>query len=142
MPTYLMEDASFDLLDVGFDDQTIHLLESSAGGHVGKILVDRGRLKPGASTPDFARARSLRDAKAFDGWKVLAERESDHGGVLVSEIAARFRAEDETMYQRRAHFVIDGSAIAITARGAFAASAEIDAWMDQVLGTLRFRANT
>ncbi|MEP7123289.1 MAG: DcrB-related protein [Byssovorax sp.] len=138
MSRYFFNEGSFDSLDLDlrFEDKTIHVLALGGGA---RLFLDRGALRDGATAQDLAQARSEHEASRLAKFTVLAEREGTLGDVATFEVAARFRDELDLVYQRRTHFIRQGHAFAFTLRGPLSARDELDARMDGVLETLRFR---
>ena len=57
------------------------------------------------------------------------------------DVAAFFRDETDIVYQRRTHFILPPWAFTLTLRGDMASRADLDARMDKLLTTLRYRTD-
>ncbi len=134
MSRYLFNEGSFDSLDVGIVDSTVHVLELEPDG---RLFVDRRPLRAGATARLLAESRTGHATRGLPRYTVMGERELS--GPPAFEVAAHFRNGIEIVYERRTHLVVDGGAFAFTMRGAMEKRADIDGCMDAVLATLRFR---
>ena len=136
MSRYFINEGTFESLDVGLEDTTINVLTLPGGA---RLFVDREPLRADKTLEELAAARSEHESQRLPKFTVLAEREGQLGGVPTFEVAARFREEMDLVYQRRTHFVRRGYAFALTLRGPLNDREGLDARMDDVLETLRFR---
>lgn len=136
MTTYFINEGTFDSLDVGMVDSTVHLLRFPGGV---RLLIDRKPLRNGASPRALALSRTQHESRQLPKFTVLAEREGEVHGMSTFDVAAYFRSGADLVYQLRRHFVRQPLAFAFTLRGAMASRDDIDARMDRLLDTLRFR---
>jgi hypothetical protein len=133
-----MNEGSFDSLDIGMVDSTVHFLRFD--GDV-RLFIEKNPLRTGATLHALARSRTKHEAGKLSKFNVLAERQAEIGGIAMLEVAAFFRDDTEIVYQRRTHFIWPPWAFTFTLRGEMASRAELDARMDHMLTTLRFRGD-
>ena len=140
MTRYFMNEGSFDSLDVGMIDSTVHVLRFEGGV---RLFVEKKPLRDGATLRAIAHSRTQHELRAFSKFNVLAEREAEFQGIAMFDVAAFYRNEDETdiVYQRRTHVIRPPWAFTLTLRGDMASRADLDARMDELLTTLRFRTD-
>jgi hypothetical protein len=129
---YFFAEGSFDSLDVGMIDATIHVLRFADGA---RLFVDRKPVRRGATPRDLAIARNGHEARTLPRFTVLDERDDP----TSFDVAACFRDREELVYQLRRHFVAPPSAYTFTLRGGMADRARLDAWMDTIFTSIRFR---
>jgi hypothetical protein len=133
-----MNEGSFDSLDVGMIDSTVHVLR---WGGDARLFVEKRPLRNGATLRAIARSRTQHESRALSKFNVLAEREVEVGGIAMLEVAAFFRDETDIVYQRRTHIIRPPWAFTFTLRGDMASRADLDARMDRLLTTLRYRTD-
>lgn len=132
MSHYFFNEGTFDSLDIGLVDSTIHVLQFADET---RLFIDRKPLRVGATPRDLATARTELDARVLQKLTVMDQRDS--GSAF--DVAAYYRDGDDLVYQLQRHFVRPPSAFTFTLRGPMAARGDIDARMDRLFATLRFR---
>lgn len=140
MATYYMNEGAFDLLDLGFEDLTTHVLDTKHPEHGSvAVIVRRARFPADKSLRDVV-AKHVEDQKArLDGFAVIEEREGEHAGALTLELSVRFRAEGVAYYERQAHLALPDAWMLLAVNTNAAARAECDAWLEGMLASLRLR---
>jgi hypothetical protein len=133
-----MNEASFDPLDVGMVDSTVHVLKFAGET---KLFVEKRPLDDDATLDVIGRARTQYESERLSRLSVLSEREVEFGGTPMFDVAAYFCDEAEIVYQRRTHFIWPPWSFTLTLRGEMASRADLDARMDTLLATLRVRAD-
>lgn len=132
MSRYFFNEGSFESLDVGVVDTTIHVLRFAEGV---RLFLDRKPVRRGATPKDLATARNGYEARELPRFTVLDRRDE----AATSDVAAYFREGEDIVYQLRRHFVEGPTAYALTLRGRMEDRAKLDAWMASIFASLRFR---
>ena len=132
MSRYFFNEGAFDSLDMGLSDATIHVLRFADET---RLFIDRKPLRAGATPRDLALARTELEARSLLTLTVLDQRD----GGAAFDVAACFRDGNDLVYQLRRHFIQPPSAFTFTLRGPMHARADVDARMDQLFTSLRFR---
>jgi hypothetical protein len=129
---YFFNEGSFESLDLGMDDTTIHILRFADGV---RLFIDRKPVRRGATPRDLAIARNGHEARALPRFTILDTRDDR----TTCDVAAYFRDREELVYQLRRHFIQPPTAYTFTLRGQMADRAKLDAWMASIFTSLRFR---
>ncbi|NUP05554.1 MAG: DcrB-related protein [Polyangiaceae bacterium] len=140
MATYYINEAAFDLPDLGFSDQTVHVLRAKAtsDGEI-NVLVFRNPLPEPKPAREVVTAHRDNERRSLAGFAVLFDREIELDGTVAIEAGIRFRHERGMVYQRNAHFVFADQHLLVVANAPFEDKDTCDRVMDHVLTTLRFR---
>lgn len=136
-----MNEGAFDLLDLGFEDRTAHVLEARHPEHgdVG-VVLRRASFPENKSLRDLVAAHLAAEKERRRGFTVLAEREAEHGGAPAIEVSARFRHDDKAVYQAEAHLALAETWMHFTVTAPFTAREACDAWLQGILESLRLRS--
>ena len=135
MSRYFFAEGSFDSLDPpdgAMVDGTIHVLRLADGV---RLFVDHKAVRRGATLRDLATARNGHEARMLPRFTILEERDAE--GTF--DVAAFFSDREELVYQLRRHFVRPRTAYTFTLRGQMAERAKLDAWMDAIFASRKFR---
>jgi hypothetical protein len=136
-----MNEAMFDLPDVGFVDHTVTFLVGTSPGGAGILLLIERRPFPADKSLRQLVADHGKDATSrFLGYQVLFEREVEVASCPALDVAARWRTEEgEPVYARRAHLPLGSTWLMITGEAPFAEREFCDTYVDHVLASLRLR---
>lgn len=133
-----MNEASFDLPDVGFVDRTVTYLEGKAPSGADVVLmVERSRLPVGKSLRQAASAHMNDGKKRLRGYTLLFDRVSEIAGVPAIELAARWRDDAGLVYSRQAHLVLGPTLLIVAGESPIEEKEFCDAYVDHVLASLR-----
>ena len=138
--TYYMNEGAFELLDLGLEDRTAHVLEARHPEHGDvAVVVRRASFPEKKSLRELVAAHLAAEKERRRGFSVIAEREAEHGGAPAIEVSARFRDEEKAVYQAEAHLALGDAWMHFTVTAPFAARAACDAWLQGILESLRLR---
>jgi hypothetical protein len=137
MTAYSFNEGSFDSLDVGVVDSTVHNLEFEDGS---RLTVERRTMREGATIEALARDRTQHEARERPRYTVQAERQGTFAGHPGFEVAAYYPEGADVRYQLRRHVAHPPVSFVFTMTGPVAARDALDARMERVFGTLRLRA--
>jgi hypothetical protein len=135
MSRYFFNEGSFESLDAGAVDRTIHVLRFADGL---RLFVDRKPLRRGATPRDIALARNAHEGRLLPRFTVVEERADG----ATFDVVAYFREGEELVCQLRRHFVRYPNAYTFTLRGPMAARPKLDQWMTAICESVRFRPDT
>lgn len=140
MATYYINEAAFDLPDLGFSDETIHVLRAPAEGPGElNVLVFRSKIPSPKPAAEVVAAHRDHERRTLTGFAVLFEREIDVAGNAVLEAGIRFRNESGMIYQRNAHFVFPDQHLLMCANAPLEERERCDRTMDHVLSSFQLR---
>lgn len=141
MGAFYMNEAMFDLPELGFTDRTVTYLEATSpnGGDV-VLLVERHPLPEGKSLRQAA-AEHVSDArKRLRGYTVLAQRDSEIAELPAIDISVRWRDDEGApIYTRQAHFALGTSWLIVAGEAPIADKDFCDGYINHVLESLRLR---
>ncbi len=150
MPSYYVNEAFFELPDLGFVDHTLHRLESPlpegdgvhSGSAVDPLGVEIRRLP-------LERGKSLRQlvdgdieatkAKA-NGFTILDQVEVSLAGAPAILLRSRLRARDVVYLQLKAHVAFEKTWMVIAVTGPNAEHAACDETFDRIVQSLAWRS--
>jgi hypothetical protein len=140
MATFYMNEGAFDLPDLGFTDQTVHLFSAplEGGGELG-LVIARSKLPPGKTLADVVAAHVERESKTLRAFSVLSRREAQLENVPAIDVACRYRSGAEMTYQRQFHFVAYGLWLLVGTSAPLEKRAACDECLGHVLGSFRLR---
>lgn len=135
-----MNEAAFDLPEVGFVDRSVTYLEAPIGDGDESIslVVERAS----AEERDLARIvdEHIADArKRLRGYAPIHRRERTVERMPALDLAARFVDDDGSAYTRSVHLVLDDVWILIASEGPAEHRGFCDECLEHVLSTLRLR---
>lgn len=141
MGAFYMNEAMFDLPEVGFVDRTVTYLEatSPAGGDV-VLLVERHPLPEGKSLRQ-AMTEHVNDArKRLRGYSIIFQRDALVADFPALDLGVRWRDDDGApIYTRQTHFALGSSWLIVAGEAPIADREFCDGYVDHVLGSLRLR---
>jgi hypothetical protein len=140
MSAYYMDEAAFDLPEIGLVDRTVTTLGATTEeGHAHTITVFRNPIPEGATLAALVE-QNLREASVRLGLHtVLDRRELEVGGLPALGLSSRWRGKNGMIYTRQAHFFAGGSWLVFACNADLADRARCDAIMDHALATFRPR---
>ena len=137
MSAYYMNEAAFDLPDVGYVDRTVTHLEGKApSGIVVALMVERSPLPEGKTLREAATAHMIGTKKRLRGYTLLLDRASEVAGVPAVEIAAQWREASGIVYSRQAHLVLGETLLLVAGETAVEERAFCDACVEHVIASL------
>jgi hypothetical protein len=140
MATYFMNEAAFDLPDIGFVDRTVTYFEAASpkgGGLV--LLVERTPLEEGASLEAMVDKHVSETQKRLVGYALLGKGAGTIEGSPTIEVAAKWRHESGMVYSRHVHVVHRGSWLIFAGESPLEDRPHCDAYMDHVVQSIRLR---
>jgi hypothetical protein len=142
--TFFMNEASFDLPDLGFTDRTItHLVDAVPGAPDVVMRVERWPLPVGKSLRQLAAELSATATKGLRDYKVLAEREGAGAGLPALDVAARWRTADGSpIYTRRLHVAQGSTWLVVVCEAPLSERDRCDANADRIAATLTIRSSS
>ncbi len=137
---YYMNEAAFELPDLGLADRTVSRLEGTSDqGRAWSVLVHRGPWLEGQTLAEVAAANLHEARKRLRAHAVLWEREGEVSGRPALEMGARWRGEKGAVYTRQAHVALDGGWLLFAGNAAVEEREACDARMEHLLATFRLR---
>lgn len=142
MATYYINEAAFDVPDIGFSDQTVHLLRAKASrtGDI-HVMTFRSKVEGDAGLREVVASHRDNERRTLAGFASLLDREVEIAGSVAIESAIRYRSDGGMVYQRNAHILLGDQHLLIAVNGPFEERETCDRTMDHVLGTLRLRTD-
>jgi hypothetical protein len=136
-----MNEAMFELPDVGFVDQTVTCLAGTSPNGEGVLLLVERRLLPVDMSLRQAVAALVKDAMTQHiGYRVLFEREVEVASRPALDVGARWRTENgEPIYDRRVHLTLGETWLIIMGEAPIAEREFCDAYIDHALASLQMR---
>lgn len=136
-----MNEAMFDMPDTGFVDRTVTYLRGKSPNGVGVVLLIERRPLEQKTLREAVDEHHLEQKKARLGYTVMFEREVEVDQHLAIDIGARWNTDDGIpAYTRRAHLQLGETRFIVTGEVAFVEHEFCDAYINHVLGTLKFRS--
>jgi hypothetical protein len=137
---YVMNEAVFDLPDVGFVDKTVHDLDAELpGDRALGFLVVRTPMAPGASLREAVEEHLLREAKRLPGYRILDDHELSIGGEPAIGVRSRWRYDKGDLYTREAHVAAGGLRLTFAMTAPLDHKDGCDQSLSHVISTFRFR---
>lgn len=138
--TYYVNEAAFELPDIGFVDRTVNELEARPGsGTELGVLVARSPLPADQSLLDVVRAHQDQERRSLRAWAIVFEREGVVDGASTVEVGIRWRGDEGMVYQRQAHLGLAEHVLLLVANAPIEEREACDACMDRILATLKLR---
>jgi len=140
MATYFMNEAAFDLPEIGFVDQTVTYFEapSPKGGDV-VLLVQRTPLEEGSTLEGMVETHVNEQMKRLRGYAVLERRATEIEGLPALDVSARWRNEGGMVFTRHVHVAHRGTWLIFGGESSLEERAHCDAYMDHVVQSIRLR---
>ncbi|APR81788.1 Hypothetical protein A7982_07137 [Minicystis rosea] len=141
MTTYYMNEAAFDLPDVGFVDGTVHSLEVALPRNRElRLLVARFPLTEGQAFGDAITAHVRKQSARVSGYAVTERRDTEVHGRAAVLLRSRWRSDEVKFYERQAHIAATPAArMVIAMTGPAVEQAACDEHFDRILETLKLR---
>jgi hypothetical protein len=138
---HYVNEAVFELPDLGFVDLTVHVLETMDPEDPFSITVLRKALGPDVDLATAVAAHVDHQGRAMSRHRVLARRDIELGGVPGLELEVSWRHGAEQRYQLQAHLDVAGIWLLVTGTAPLDRQAECAARMRVVLDSLRLRSD-
>jgi hypothetical protein len=138
---YFANDWSIEL-PTRFEDHTRYVFETTLrAGALAGFVVLTSKIPVGRTLREVVNARILDEAKHFNGYSVVRERDTEFPAGVAMEVCARWRHDAGTVYERQAHLQDGGVWVILSMRTPFEDRATCDAWMEHILSSLRLRGS-
>lgn len=136
-----MNEGAFELLDLGLEDVTTHLLCANHPelGDV-DVIVQRAPFPIGKSLRDLVDAHLQGEKKRLTGYTIIGAEDGERAGVPVVEVAVRFRADGRAYYQKQAHFALSDAWMCLSINTDAGAREACDGWIEGALASLALRS--
>lgn len=139
MSTFYVNEAAFDLPDIGFIDQTVHVLEAvTESGTVG-MFMHRAPLPADKSLREMAAGQLEHERRTLTGHGVLFESEAEVGGAPALRFGTRWRGEKHMVYQHLAFIALADTWLLLGVNAAMEHRDMADKVMEHVLASFRLR---
>lgn len=140
MARYYVDEAAFDLPDIGLVDRTATRLEAfSPEGDELALRVNRARLPAGKTLSDLV-SENVRNAEInLRAHKVLFRRDVEIAGHPAVEIASEWHGNQGMIYTRQAHLAVEGTWIVFSGNVPLAERAACDQVVEHATATFRVR---
>jgi hypothetical protein len=141
MSTYYTNEAAFDLPDAGFVDRTVTYLEgkSPAGNDV-VFLMERHSFPQGKSLRQVTTDHIDDARRRLRGYSVLSQTDRQVCDLPAIDVGVRWRDESgEPVYTRQVHVVVGETWLIVAGEVHFEDRELCDAYVEQVVGSLRLR---
>jgi len=136
-----MNEAMFDLPESGFVDRTVTYLRGKSPNGVPVVLLIERRPLEKKTLREAVEEHHQEQRKKHLGYSVMFDREVDVDQHVAIDIGARWNTDDGIpAYTRRTHLQLGETRFIITGEVAFVEREFCDAYMNHVLGTLKFRS--
>jgi hypothetical protein len=140
MGVYYMNEAAFELPDIGLADRTVTRLDViTPEGRSHAVLLQRTPIPEGGQLDDLVTANLREAVLRHRAHRVLFRRDAEIAGRPAIEIGAQWDGGVRVIYTRQAHLVRGGVWLAFSAHGPIDDRATADAHMDHLLATLHLR---
>lgn len=138
MRTYHTEELLFDVPDE-WVDRTMNIFVSSPGNQVPfNIVVTRDKLT-GEDLAPFVLDKLKELAKQVPKLSILGQRERKVGPLSGLEARMKFAAHGGLMYQHQVYVAYYDEVLTFTASSSAKLGPQCDAYLEQVLSTIKFR---
>jgi len=140
MPTYYVNEASFELAEIPVVDRTVHVLELGGGAVPGLgLMVARSALPVGRSLRDVVKAHVDHERRSLRAWSLIFERDGEVLGRPMIELGTRWKGDTGMVYQRQAHIGLSESVLLLVGNGPLEERAACDEHVERALMTLQLR---
>ena len=139
--TYYMNEGAFELEGPRFTDHTTHVFAARHPEH-GEVdvVIHRADFPPGKSLRDLLAAHLEVESKRLRNFAVFEVEPAEVQGLPALTVASRFREEGgQLVYQRQVHLALGARWVYFAVVASMPARDACDAWLAQVLGSLRLR---
>lgn len=140
MGLYFVNEAAFDLPDIGLVDRTEHRIEATLpGGDLLALQVHRQPIPEGASLGEVV-GENLRWAeRQLPAHSVVFRRESEIAGCPALEVGVTWKGEAGLVYTRQAHLDAQGTWIVFSGNAPLEEREACDALVERAVATFRLR---
>lgn len=136
-----MNEAMFDLPETGFVDRTVTYLRGKSPHGVGVGLLIERRPLEGKTLRQAVDEHHREQQKKRLGCSVMFDREVEVDQHVAIDIGFRWNTDDGIpAYTRRTHLQLGDTRFIVTGEVPFVEREFCDAYMNHVLGTLKFRS--
>jgi hypothetical protein len=140
MGLYYVNEAAFELPDIGLADRTVHQLDASLPESDGVALrIPRAPLPAGKALADVVAENVRRAERQLSAHAVVFRREAEIAGCPAIEIAVEWRGEVGMVYTRQAHLDVGGTWLVFAGNAPQEDRAACDELLDRALATFRVR---
>jgi len=140
MAAYYIDEAVFELPDLGFVDCTLHRLESPlSGGDALTIEVRRAPIERGKSVRQLVDGEHAAQRSKHDGFQIIQDAETSIGGAGAIVTRARLRALDAVYSQHKGHVAHGDTWITFAVTGPQREQAACEEAFERVLTSLEWR---
>lgn len=140
MPTYYVNEASFELPETPVVDRTINVLELGGGVVPGLgLMVARTALPVGKSLRDIVTAHVEHERRSLRAWSLVFERDGEVQGRPMIELGTRWKSDQGMVYQRQAHIGLSDAVLLFVGNGPLEERARCDDHVERALMTLQLR---
>lgn len=135
MGVYTMNEAAFELPELGLVDRTVTHLEAGRRA----LLIHRAPIPAGETLTELV-AKNLRDAAIrLHALRLLFQREIEIAGCPAVELATEWRGAAGPMYTRQAHLAVGATWLVFAASAPHEDRAACDETIELALATFRLR---
>lgn len=136
-----MNEAMFDLPETGFVDRTVTYLRGISPHGVPVVLLIERRPLENKSLREAVDEHSLDLMKRYLGYKVIFDREVEVDTQRAIDIGASWNTDNGIpAYTRRTHLALGEMRFIVTGEVAMVEREYCDAYINHVLGSLKFRS--
>lgn len=136
-----MNEAMFELPDMGFVDHTVTYLEGTApSGASVVLLVERHPLPEGKSLRQAVAGHMSDAAKRLRGYTVIDKRDVEVADLPAIDASVRWRDDEGSpVYTRQTHLVMGSTWLIVAGEAPLNDREHCDSYVDHALATLRLR---
>lgn len=137
---YYLNEAAFNLPDLGFADRSVHKLfaQSPLGGEIGVVAI-RVPLDAQTSLEQAVLAHQEREQRTLRGWAQLFGRAIEVDGYAAIEVGVRWKNDAGMVYHRQIHIGLEGFVLILAANAPMEERETCDAVIEEALRTFRMR---
>jgi hypothetical protein len=140
MATFYVNEAAFELPEIGFVDRTVNVLEATTSdGEIG-VFVHRQPLAPGATLRQIMTEQLEQERRSLAGHAIVFDREAEVDGVAAILVGTRWRGEQIMVYQELAFVALQEVWLLIGVNAPVEKSEIAGEVMAHVLATMKLRA--
>jgi len=137
MTAFYMNEAAFDLPDVGFVDKTVTYLEAPVqDDEAVALVIERAPLEKAQTLRDLAAAHVTEARTNLRAYDLMFEREREISGIPALDFGAKWRDDDGLVYTRHIHLIIGETAMVLASEGPFHHRELMDRYVEHVAASL------
>ena len=134
---YYMDEASFELPPLDFEDRSETVLEIANGGATLEVRVQRGPAPDDLAA--FTAERCAESRRALRGCNVVFQRPRAHREAEVIEVGLRYRGEGMMLYRHEAYLAYGHTLFIASVTGAIIEWQSVDDTIDCLLASASAR---